>query len=209
MNDTSNARRGVHPIGKKNPNLPFHPAVRAGDFIFVSGQVAKDAEGNMISGTIEEETRWHDRIHSPHSGRRRRDARRRRAGHHLSRGRARLRPLQQRVRRAFQGCGARPHHRRSARGDQHQDRDGRHCVQAAWTLKGRSTLCGSDIHRDAEGGCRDQIAGPTDVRQRSKGDLLPGGAGHRLHARGLRPAVRQYADRRVPQAQSQRARCRR
>ena len=44
--------------GKKNPNLPFHPAVRAGDFIFVSGQVPKDAEGNMFAGTIEEETRW-------------------------------------------------------------------------------------------------------------------------------------------------------
>ena len=43
--------------GKKNPNLPFHPAVRAGDFIFVSGQVPKDAEGNMFAGTIEEETR--------------------------------------------------------------------------------------------------------------------------------------------------------
>src|SRR5438270_9937830 len=51
------SRRQVYAIGKKNPNLPFHPAVRAGDFIFVSGQVAKDAEGNMISGTIEEETR--------------------------------------------------------------------------------------------------------------------------------------------------------
>jgi 2-iminobutanoate/2-iminopropanoate deaminase len=57
MNDASSDRRDVHAIGKKNPNLPFHPAVRAGDFIFVSGQVAKDAEGNMISGTIEEETR--------------------------------------------------------------------------------------------------------------------------------------------------------
>ena len=45
-------------FGKKNPNLPFHPAVRAGDFIFVSGQVPKDAEGSMFSGTIEEETRW-------------------------------------------------------------------------------------------------------------------------------------------------------
>jgi 2-iminobutanoate/2-iminopropanoate deaminase len=44
--------------GKKNPNLPFHPAVRAGDFIFVSGQVPKDAEGNMFSGTIEAETKW-------------------------------------------------------------------------------------------------------------------------------------------------------
>lgn len=49
-------RKSVYPIGKKNPNLPFHPAVRAGDFIFVSGQVAKDANGNMLSGTIEEET---------------------------------------------------------------------------------------------------------------------------------------------------------
>jgi 2-iminobutanoate/2-iminopropanoate deaminase len=57
MNDASNPRKDVYPIGKKNPNLPFHPAVRAGDFIFVSGQVAKDADGNMISGTIEEETR--------------------------------------------------------------------------------------------------------------------------------------------------------
>ena len=43
--------------GKKNPNLPFHPAVRAGDFVYVSGQVAKDANGNMVAGTIEEETR--------------------------------------------------------------------------------------------------------------------------------------------------------
>jgi enamine deaminase RidA (YjgF/YER057c/UK114 family) len=50
-------RDDVHPIGKKNPNLPFHPAVRAGDFIFVSGQVSKDEHGNMIHGTIEEETK--------------------------------------------------------------------------------------------------------------------------------------------------------
>ena len=49
-------RKDVYAIGKKNPNLPFHPAVRAGDFIFVSGQVAKDANGNMLSGTIEQET---------------------------------------------------------------------------------------------------------------------------------------------------------
>jgi 2-iminobutanoate/2-iminopropanoate deaminase len=53
---TSGSRKDVYPIGKKNPNLPFHPAVRAGDFIFVSGQVAKDADNNMLHGTIEEET---------------------------------------------------------------------------------------------------------------------------------------------------------
>ena len=48
----------ISTIGKRNPNLPFHPAVRAGDFIYVSGQVAKDENGNMCSGNIEEETRW-------------------------------------------------------------------------------------------------------------------------------------------------------
>jgi 2-iminobutanoate/2-iminopropanoate deaminase len=47
----------IQTFGKKNPNLPFHPAVRAGDFVFLSGQVAKDEHGNMVSGTIEDETR--------------------------------------------------------------------------------------------------------------------------------------------------------
>ena len=48
----------IQPIGKKNPTLPVHPAGRAGDFIFVSGQVAKDEKGNMCVGNVEEETRW-------------------------------------------------------------------------------------------------------------------------------------------------------
>ena len=47
----------IKTIGKKG-TLPFHPAVRAGDFIFVSGQVAKDENGNMCVGNIEDETRW-------------------------------------------------------------------------------------------------------------------------------------------------------
>jgi 2-iminobutanoate/2-iminopropanoate deaminase len=54
----SDRPKNVQPIGKKNPNLPFHPAVRAGDFIFISGQVAKDEQGNMCAGAIEEQTRW-------------------------------------------------------------------------------------------------------------------------------------------------------
>ncbi len=57
MDDVTAKRSDKYPIGKKNPNLPFWPAVRAGDFIFVSGQAAKDADGNMIDGTIEVETR--------------------------------------------------------------------------------------------------------------------------------------------------------
>jgi 2-iminobutanoate/2-iminopropanoate deaminase len=56
VNEKSGSPKDIRPIGKKNPNLPFYPAVRAGDFIFVSGQVPKDADGNMICGTIEQET---------------------------------------------------------------------------------------------------------------------------------------------------------
>jgi enamine deaminase RidA (YjgF/YER057c/UK114 family) len=47
----------IQVYGKKNPNLPFHPAVRAGDFVYVSGQVGKDENGVMAGGTIEQETR--------------------------------------------------------------------------------------------------------------------------------------------------------
>lgn len=47
----------IEVFGPKNPNLPFHPAVRAGDFVYVSGQVGKDEDGVMVSGSIEEETR--------------------------------------------------------------------------------------------------------------------------------------------------------
>ena len=53
----SGDNKDIHTIGKKG-TLPFHPAVRAGDFIFVSGQVAKDENGNMCVGNIEDETRW-------------------------------------------------------------------------------------------------------------------------------------------------------
>jgi 2-iminobutanoate/2-iminopropanoate deaminase len=43
---------------RKKESEPAVPSRGApGDFIFVSGQVAKDADGNMIVGTIEEETR--------------------------------------------------------------------------------------------------------------------------------------------------------
>jgi 2-iminobutanoate/2-iminopropanoate deaminase len=56
LNDATRKSSSHYAIGKKNPNLPFHPAVRAGDYIFVSGQVPKDEHNNMISGTIEEET---------------------------------------------------------------------------------------------------------------------------------------------------------
>jgi 2-iminobutanoate/2-iminopropanoate deaminase len=38
-------------------HLPFSPAVRYGDLIFVSGQASVDKTGQIISGTFEEEFR--------------------------------------------------------------------------------------------------------------------------------------------------------
>ncbi|SFC73702.1 Enamine deaminase RidA, house cleaning of reactive enamine intermediates, YjgF/YER057c/UK114 family [Polaromonas sp. OV174] len=50
------SQNNVQVFGTKNPNLPFHPAIRAGDFVFLSGQVAKDENGKMVTGSIEDET---------------------------------------------------------------------------------------------------------------------------------------------------------
>lgn len=38
-------------------HLPFSPAIRNGNLLFVSGQASTDKEGKIISGTFEEECR--------------------------------------------------------------------------------------------------------------------------------------------------------
>ena len=43
--------------GMSAQGLPFSKAVRAGDSVYVSGQVAFDANGNLVEGGIEEQTR--------------------------------------------------------------------------------------------------------------------------------------------------------
>ena len=46
------------PIGGDSAQgLPFSKAMRAGDFIFVSGQVAFDEKGQLVEGGIEQQTR--------------------------------------------------------------------------------------------------------------------------------------------------------
>jgi len=48
----------ISPPGVPAPRGPYSPAVRAGDFIFVSGQVPVDpATQQMVSGDIRDETR--------------------------------------------------------------------------------------------------------------------------------------------------------
>jgi reactive intermediate/imine deaminase len=48
---------GNPPLASDRQVRPFTPAVRAGDFVFVSGQVPANESGEIVSGGIEAQTR--------------------------------------------------------------------------------------------------------------------------------------------------------
>ncbi|TQV83368.1 RidA family protein [Denitrobaculum tricleocarpae] len=48
---------GAERSGAGGQSLPFSPAVRAGDFVFISGQVAMGGNGEIVPGGIEAQTR--------------------------------------------------------------------------------------------------------------------------------------------------------
>jgi len=48
---------GAPPVASDRLARPFSPAVRAGDFIYVSGQVPANADGEIVVGGIEAQTR--------------------------------------------------------------------------------------------------------------------------------------------------------
>src|SRR5215208_4953173 len=50
-------RFGAAPTGPGGRSLPFTKAVRAGDFVFVSGQVPMGADGEIVDGNIATQTR--------------------------------------------------------------------------------------------------------------------------------------------------------
>lgn len=47
---------GNPPIASDHQPRPFSPAVRAGDFVYVSGQVPADEKGEIVHGGIEVQT---------------------------------------------------------------------------------------------------------------------------------------------------------
>ena len=48
---------GAPPVASDRQARPFSPAVRAGDFVYVSGQVPVDKNGELVVGGIEAQTR--------------------------------------------------------------------------------------------------------------------------------------------------------
>ncbi len=48
---------GNPPLASDRQPRPFSPAVRAGDFVYVSGQVPADENGEIVTGGIEAQTR--------------------------------------------------------------------------------------------------------------------------------------------------------
>ena len=50
-------KRSIHPTGAAKPIAPYSPAVRSGDLLFLSGQIALDpVNGSLCLTSIEEET---------------------------------------------------------------------------------------------------------------------------------------------------------
>jgi 2-iminobutanoate/2-iminopropanoate deaminase len=50
-------RQALQPDGMPRPKPPFSPVVVSGDLVYTAGQVAHDAEGSVVAGGIEEQTR--------------------------------------------------------------------------------------------------------------------------------------------------------
>ncbi|WP_219214012.1 RidA family protein [Variovorax boronicumulans] len=48
---------GASTSASERMTRPYSPAVRAGDYIYVSGQVASNAQGEIVAGGIEVQTR--------------------------------------------------------------------------------------------------------------------------------------------------------
>ncbi|MCW5897798.1 MAG: Rid family detoxifying hydrolase [Flavobacteriales bacterium] len=50
-------KKPIHPPHAAPPLAPYTPAIEAGGFVFLSGQIALDGEGNLHTGDIATETR--------------------------------------------------------------------------------------------------------------------------------------------------------
>jgi 2-iminobutanoate/2-iminopropanoate deaminase len=50
-------RQALQPDGMAAPKPPYSPVVVSGDLVYTAGQIAHDADGSLVAGGIEEQTR--------------------------------------------------------------------------------------------------------------------------------------------------------
>jgi 2-iminobutanoate/2-iminopropanoate deaminase len=50
-------RQGLQPDGLAVPKPPYSPVVASGDAVYTAGQIANDADGNLVAGGIAEQAR--------------------------------------------------------------------------------------------------------------------------------------------------------
>jgi len=51
------SREAIQPDGLARPKAPYSPVVVSGDHVYTAGQVAFDANGDIVAGGVEEQTR--------------------------------------------------------------------------------------------------------------------------------------------------------
>jgi 2-iminobutanoate/2-iminopropanoate deaminase len=50
-------REAIQPDGVARPKAPYSPVVASGDLVYTAGQVAYDADGNLVPGGLREQSR--------------------------------------------------------------------------------------------------------------------------------------------------------
>lgn len=51
------AKQAIQPEGLAKPKPPYSPVIVSGDLVYTAGQVAHDADGNVVEGGIADQTR--------------------------------------------------------------------------------------------------------------------------------------------------------
>ena len=194
-------------FGNKNPNLPFHPAVRAGDYVRVGpgGQGRERRHAGRHHRTAD--ARHHRSDAAGAAGGRLRPADVVKATVYLEDARDFGR--YNGVFKEYFPDGMLAHDRGGPRGHRHQDRDRVHRLQAAAVLNGRANHISRENHHAGSSGTRHlgqcaesavpaRRAGRAVQAPRLRQDLRghhahPAIPGHQPHAEGADPARRRAA----------------
>ena len=129
-------RFGANPSGPGGRALPFTKAVRAGDFVFVSGQVPMGPDGEIVAGSIASPDPSDRRQHQGDPRRARSWPRTCRQGDGMARRHARFLAVQQGLQRVFRRSAAGPLLRARRHDGRLQGRDRGDCLRPGQVVPG-------------------------------------------------------------------------